>query len=1160
MTERKLSDLIQTGTAIARSISLERDQGNIETLRRYHISAKALEVLRRFVAALEGEPISAWSVTGPYGMGKSSFVNFLLVLCGPNRTKETQLARNMLRAADKNCAEGLEAALGKLGLRTKGLFRVPATSSFISAHDTLAKGLRQALDNAQIHKGNQRERSELKATLDRILTHEKEDSKRLIECYRLAARIHGGPIVLVIDEFGKNLEYMSRYPDRGDLFVMQELAETPEIYLFVCLHLAFETYMAGFSTRQTQEWGKIQGRFEDISFIESRQQMVDFIRTAIKPKENSSRFTIYIKKWANELHTGMKKLSVPYFNGWTSNDVGRLYPIHPLAAIILPELCIRFAQSDRTLFAFLCGGEPNALPAYLSGTTFSENKPCLPTFGPEYLYDYFLASANSLSSHRPEARRWIEINDLIHKSRHLEPHRLRLVKLIGLLNLMSSSLGLGASKKLLTYGLQNPLAKERQRRDLDISKTLKNLQESGVALYREYADEYRLWEGTDFDIHKATRKLKARIKALPLHEVLEQTLPLTPVTASKHSYETGTLRHFERRWITSNLLGESRPECLAEEADGLILYCLGKGSDFKPTATNTKSGKPFVLAYANFEEQVQDLVLDAAASQRLLRDAPELTRDGIARREARYRARIAEERLRGYLEDIFRPGNTEVTWFSNGKVAPITGHRQLSSLLSTLCDDIYRDAPTLRNELINRDQMSSAAARARRELMQAMITGQHKENLGMEGTGPEVAIYRSLFLAENLHSKDGDGRWAFHPPTKSCSYYPAWQCLLRIIDAAYDEPLPVETLLDALRRPPYGMKQGPIPILICFLLLVRNEDLALFQEDAFVPFFGPEEMELMTKQPRYFSLRKFEPTVSQAGLFNVYRNMVSATNISQAHTLRNPSLVGIIGPLVQFVGRANEYTKGTRSISLEARKVRHALANAKDPIKLLFNELPGAVGIELSETAETFPEELVSTFQEKLHSALREIGNAYPLLISQIGKTFADIFQDGKSISQMRENLAERAQVLVDRCADMELKPFLSVLASDVKTDEDWIAAVATIVMQKPVDAWKDSDLQAFPIKLQHRFNRFNRFEAVFSSKERLPRGRNHKEPRLVSVTYPNGKTAERVLWLRQDKLKHIKKQADALIKGASRQELEALTAVLAEKLLTMDMEQEPKP
>lgn len=143
-----LSDFISPDVMVARSVNLERDMGLETTLRHYHLTGKGLEILSRLVAALNGERVCAWSLTGPYGMGKSSFANFLMALCGPEADEETKTARRMLREKDKYLARELHHVLGKRFARTNGLFRVAVTSSFESIESinrTLANGLLRAL-------------------------------------------------------------------------------------------------------------------------------------------------------------------------------------------------------------------------------------------------------------------------------------------------------------------------------------------------------------------------------------------------------------------------------------------------------------------------------------------------------------------------------------------------------------------------------------------------------------------------------------------------------------------------------------------------------------------------------------------------------------------------------------------------------------------------------------------------------------------------------------------------------------------------------------------------------------------------------------------------------------------------------------------------------
>ena len=140
-----LADFILPDVRAARSVNLERDRGDIATLRQYHLTGKGLAILSRFVSALDGGRVSAWSLIGPYGMGKSSFANYLLALCGPASGQEAKTALQMLEEKDIDLARTLSILLNKHSAREKGLFRVAATASFESINRTLASGLRRTL-------------------------------------------------------------------------------------------------------------------------------------------------------------------------------------------------------------------------------------------------------------------------------------------------------------------------------------------------------------------------------------------------------------------------------------------------------------------------------------------------------------------------------------------------------------------------------------------------------------------------------------------------------------------------------------------------------------------------------------------------------------------------------------------------------------------------------------------------------------------------------------------------------------------------------------------------------------------------------------------------------------------------------------------------------
>ena len=1141
----RLSDLVRPDARIARSVNLERDLGDPSTLDRYILTGKGLEIIHRLTAGLDGDPVTAWSLTGPYGMGKSAFVHFLLSLCGhPTREAATTgAARRTLKQTDPGLADALLAAMKARRIKSKGFFRVPATAAFEPINRTLARALARAVRSEANADPDNADLTALDAALADLQNRDPIDSTQLVALFQEAGRIHRTPVAVVVDELGKSLEYLARHPDSGDLFILQTLAETDGIFIWVCLHQAFEAYAAGLSHLQRQEWGKVQGRFEDTPFVEPRRRMRAFIAETLVRTDPSPAADRAVRNWADHFLAEARRLDVKEMADLDADAMAAGFPLHPLTAVLLPELCVRFAQNDRTLFAFLCGGEPHALPAFLADRTLDDA-----TFGPDRLYDYFLGAAPALALSHPGAGRWLEIHEMIQGARRLPGPQRRLLKIIGLLNLISGPSGFRASRNLLTFAVSRP----GRDADADLAAALNPLTEAGALIYREYADEFRLWEGTDIDIPAAIDAHKPAMAARPLETLLETAAPLLPLTASRHSYHTGTLRRFRRRWSAVDDLSDAVAAFADDPADGLILYTFGSEAPPPAFPQTADDGRPVLVAYAREADRLRERAMEAAAAEAIRTDLPELARDGVARREARHRAESAQTRLKSFLTDLYAPGNPGVVWQHGDRQFHPASVRDLSSLLSRLCDETFADCPVIRNELINRPRLTSAAARARRELVEAMLEGESHETLGLTGTGPEVAIYRTLLLAENLHAPDPDRRWRFIPPEADSTFAPAWSAIESMMADAGDQPVPVPEIINRLRKPPIGMKDGPIPVLICLYLLVRSESAALFQEGAFLPFLGPEDLELMLKRPEYFAIRRFSPMGLQRRVFQVYTDLLGSAGIAPESTPRNTAMVNIVGPLVQFAGNLPRYVRQTGTLSREARTVLQRLLNARDPIDLLFVELPEAVGVPAFPADEPVTDAAVERFQSRLRDAVADLARAHGKLIDRIGLVVREAFSaaDG-DISALRATLQGRATALTPACADDRLKPLVATLARNAGDDSDWLVSVATVARQVPVDSWRDRDLSAFTTRIYDLSRRFQTMERLMAEADgRPPEDRDGKKARLISVAQPDGRMDSEIIWTDPEANGPVKAEMDRLIREKNPDQLKSLLVMLGEHLL----------
>ena len=133
--------------------------------------------------------------------------------------------------------------------------------------------------------------------------------------------------------------------------------------------------------------------------------------------------------------------------------------------------------------------------------------------------------------------------------------------------------------------------------------------------------------------------------------------------------------------------------------------------------------------------------------------------------------------------------------------------------LSTTLDLTYDHGLTLWNELINRRDLTSQGAAARHKLITAMIENEGQEWLGIVGNGPEYSMFESMLLSTGIYRKSENG-WAFSLPNGDSGISNVWRAIEEFCIAAENEPVSLEKLNEQLSKPPFGVKGGPIPILL----------------------------------------------------------------------------------------------------------------------------------------------------------------------------------------------------------------------------------------------------------------------------------------------------------------------------------------------------------
>jgi hypothetical protein len=85
--------------------------------------------------------------------------------------------------------------------------------------------------------------------------------------------------------------------------------------------------------------------------------------------------------------------------------------------------------------------------------------------------------------------------------------------------------------------------------------------------------------------------------------------------------------------------------------------------------------------------------------------------------------------------------------------------------LSLVCDQIYANSPIIRNEILNRSQLSSqGAAAARRNSIEGMLLRSGQPVLGIEGYPPEREHVMRACCAQGIFMLSTEDSWQIVAP------------------------------------------------------------------------------------------------------------------------------------------------------------------------------------------------------------------------------------------------------------------------------------------------------------------------------------------------------------------------------------------------------------
>lgn len=1112
-----LTEIVRVQKRFLRSVSLQHDFYSDDPLDGYVLTASALTSLQRISLGVRDNYARATSLTGPYGSGKSAFALYASkVLATPNMG--AVLLRDYARQQEPALRDALFAE------DTEGFWPILLTGAREPISRGMWRGLLNALDRIP-EPAAQAVKKKLVKELGAFSEEAIPSAREIVALYAAAAAharkksAHCRGLFVVVDELGKYLEYAAQQPGQGDMQVLQEMAEFAarsgdNAVLFVTiLHQAFEDYAQPLSAQQRKEWQKVQGRFADIPFGDSPDETIRLVTHVIRlqddPRYGSrlDRLTLENMEWCRKLDLLPANNSASEFQ----KTLRQTYPLHPLTLFVAPYVFRRFAQNERSLFSYLSSEEPFGFQEFLR--THELTKEYTPALRIDHLYDYIVASLGSTLYSHMTAKLWSETEESLYRLRDHDPVQSRLIKTIGLLHILGEQTGILPSREMLVFALSDQETSRAQ-----IEEGIEKLSEATLITYRQFKGAYRPYEGSDIDIDARVREARSRYSMAADGVRLAGTLGVTqPLVARRHSYEKGVLRFFDVVYCRPATVA-AELNSVSERGHGRLILCLAANeTEFQHAENRIQSlsmDRTDIIVGLNIENDILHEAAVATESLLYVRDnTPELREDRVAAREVRERLQEAIAVFQAQWEDLLRPQNSKENggrWYYHGQQTHLSSFRQLQELVSHACDETYPATPRLLNELINRRQISSTAAAARRDLIEAMLQNRGTAQLGIQGYPPQASMYRSVLENTGIHRASDDGHFGFFPPDrdKDEALAHVWSEIEGFLFGGSLEPKALIDLNAFLIARPFGLTEGVIPVLLCAVLLNHEAEVAVYEDGKFVTDLTPATFERMIKRPSDFYLQGCRIAGERQSVIDRFARGILRSD-------EESTLANVVRALYREYNRLPEYTVKTRRLEDRALALRDLLKAGKEPQQLLFVDLPLLLDADPFVAHDADPANSDYFFQQWNGTMSRVVG-AYDELLQRLESFMCSSF----GVNDWQE-LRARAAFVAAHASEVRLKSFVLRASDDSYERRAWLESVSAGIVGRPPANWSDVEEERFRNLLPPIVSAFRNSELVGFEKDRRSVPDEEIGIRLA-VTQESGHEDARVALIRREDVEQV--------------------------------------
>lgn len=687
-------------------------------------------------------------------------------------------------------------------------------------------------------------------------------------------------IAVLWDEFGRYLDARITKAFSNEAALLQGLAEicnysgNYQVHLLLFAHKELQSYAASNTLPKNyqQEWSRIEGRFQRHDVTSDLVVSYQLIASVFSITDEERFWLLLQRTDLDDLVS--RSLDSRIFGLFDAVDIRKItldtWPLHPLTVFSLARLSNRVAQNERTMFTFLAADERFSLRYILAHTD---------TLNGDYfvrisaLWDYFEDAIRADSGVGGAHKAWSGVINALDKVAREDRFTIDIVKTIGVLLIVADGGQIRPTTDLICWAVGADSVDKRAA----VVQSLENLRRRKVIINRQIDGYWNFTSGSDIDFEQRLNEVLERINPSPiqLRRMLEKQMPPAYIVARRYNQDYAMTRFFTSlyRWPEelAKLPWDKQIEKL-DHPDGIVVYVLATDElAVKQAHTYVPEHERVVLAIP--DEPLVSL-------QHLLRELfglYELNNDPLLKRQED-RERIqreldwliedAEERLRRVMAALVDPRSGQTTWCTYRAQERMHSPGQATRFVSEICQAVFPATPVINNEGVNKKYPTKQQLRASEKVIDALFSQPPSELLGLTGRGPEILVCNTLLVMPGILCEEA-GEWMVARPQNNDPFSEIWDLIAAFLTRCHqDGPQPVKILVDRLTVPPYGLREGLIPVLIAAVLRDRLKATTIRQDKKAIHPINGELMTKMIYSPDTYSVEVGEWNENLERLWN----------------------------------------------------------------------------------------------------------------------------------------------------------------------------------------------------------------------------------------------------------------------------------------------------